>query len=42
MIYLLDSSALLAFYFGEPGGDRVRELLGDEENDIRFECAHNG
>jgi len=29
--YLLDSSALLAFYFGESGGDRVQEILSDEK-----------
>lgn len=27
---LLDSSALLAFYFGEPGAERVGEILFDE------------
>ena len=31
MNYLLDSSALLAFYFGESGGDRVQEILSDEK-----------
>lgn len=36
MIYLLDSSALLAFYFGEPGGDRVREILSDEKTIVRL------
>ena len=30
MSYLLDSSALLAYYFGEAGGERVRDLLSDE------------
>ncbi|MEI2763229.1 PIN domain-containing protein [Methanothrix soehngenii] len=30
MSYLLDSSALLAYYFGEAGGERVRELLSNE------------
>lgn len=29
MTHLLDSSAFFAFFFGEPGGDRVRELLAD-------------
>jgi predicted nucleic acid-binding protein len=27
MTHLLDSSAFLAFFFAEPGGDRVAELL---------------
>jgi predicted nucleic acid-binding protein len=30
MNYLLDSSALLAFYFGEPGSERVREIMSDD------------
>jgi predicted nucleic acid-binding protein len=30
MSYLLDSSALLAYYFGEAGGERVRDLLSDD------------
>ena len=30
MNYLLDSSALLAFYFGESGGERVREIVSDD------------
>ena len=30
MTYLLDSSALLAFYYGEPGAMRVREILSDQ------------
>ena len=30
MTHLLDSSALLAFYFNEPGAERVRDLLFDE------------
>jgi predicted nucleic acid-binding protein len=34
--YLLDSSALLAFYFGEPGGDRVREILSDDRTAVRL------
>lgn len=29
MTHLLDSSAFLAFFFGEPGEGRVRELLSD-------------
>lgn len=29
MTHLLDSSAFLAFFFAEPGGDRVREILQD-------------
>lgn len=36
MTYLLDSSALLAFHFGEPGGERVRELLSDDANEVRL------
>ncbi len=36
MIYLLDSSALLAFYFGEPGGARVQEILSDEKTIVRL------
>ena len=36
MTYLLDSSALLAFYFGESGGERVRALLSDDENNVRL------
>lgn len=34
MIYLLDSSALLAYYFAEPGGSRVLELLSHKETDV--------
>jgi hypothetical protein len=34
MSYLLDSSALLAYYFAEPGGERVRELLSDDGIDV--------
>jgi predicted nucleic acid-binding protein len=34
--YLLDSSALLAFYFGEPGGERVREILSDDRTVVRL------
>jgi predicted nucleic acid-binding protein len=34
--YLLDSSALLAYYFGEPAGRRVRLLLSDDRADIRL------
>lgn len=29
MKVLLDTSAVLAFYFGEPGAERVREILSD-------------
>ena len=36
MTYLLDSSALLAFFFGEPGGERVRPMLSDEAADVRL------
>lgn len=35
MNYLLDTSALLAFYFGERGDERVREILSDEQASIR-------
>lgn len=35
MIFLLDSSALIAFYFGEPGSERVRDILNSEEADVR-------
>jgi len=31
---LLDSSALLAFYFGEPGAERVREILAAEQEPV--------
>jgi predicted nucleic acid-binding protein len=34
MNYLLDSSALVAYYFAEPGGERVRELLSDDDIDV--------
>ena len=34
MSYLLDSSALLAFYFAEPGGARVLELLSDDDTEV--------
>lgn len=34
MSYLLDSSALLAFYFAEPGGERVLELLSDDSIEV--------
>lgn len=33
MSYLLDSSALLAFYFAEPGGSRGLELLSDDDTE---------
>lgn len=29
MTHLLDSSAFFAFFFGEPGGDRVQALFAD-------------
>lgn len=35
MIFLLDSSALIAYYFGEPGGERVRDILNNSEADVR-------
>ena len=34
MNYLLDSSALLAFYFGEPGSERVHEILSDDHSSV--------
>ncbi len=34
MSYLLDTSALLADYFAEAGGERVRDLLSDERVDV--------
>lgn len=34
MRHLLDSSAVLAFYFGEPGAERVREILSDERTPV--------
>lgn len=34
MSYLLDSSAVLAYYFGEPGGERVCEILSDDGTDV--------
>ena len=34
MNYLLDTSALLAFYFGERGDERVREILSDEQASV--------
>ena len=36
MIYLLDSSAVLAYYFGEPGGARVRAILSDDDLDAEI------
>lgn len=34
MTHLLDSSAVLAFYFGEPGAERVREILADNRASV--------
>lgn len=34
MKQLLDSSAVLAFYFGEPGAERVRDILSDERTPV--------
>lgn len=34
MTHLLDSSAILALYFGETGADRVRELLVDPQHSV--------
>jgi len=31
---LLDTSAILLHFFGEPGGDRIQELLSDASNEI--------
>jgi PIN domain nuclease of toxin-antitoxin system len=31
MTHLLDSSALIAHFFGEPGADRVQDLLADNQ-----------
>jgi len=33
---LLDSSALLAFYFGEPGAERVREVLAEDQGPVNI------
>ncbi len=33
---LLDTSALLAFYFGEPGGERVQEIVGHRRAVVRL------
>ena len=38
MKWLLDTSALLAFYRKEPGGDQVLALFNDPENEILL-CA---
>lgn len=34
MKHLLDSSAVLAFYFGEPGAERVRDILSEERTPV--------
>lgn len=34
MTHLLDTSAVLALYFGEPGADRVRDLLADPQHSV--------
>ncbi len=34
MNYLLDTSALLAFYFDEPGSMRVRQILSDDQASV--------
>ena len=36
MIYLLDTSAPLAFYFDEPGGERVRDILNDDQATVQL------
>jgi predicted nucleic acid-binding protein len=36
MNYLLDSSAVLAFYFGEAGGERVQQILSDDQVSVRL------
>ena len=42
MKYLLDSSGLIALYFGEPGAERVREILSDERADARLSALTAG
>lgn len=37
---VLDASAVLAFLYGEPGGDAVAELLLEERSDVRL-CSVN-
>lgn len=34
MTHLLDTSAFLAYYFGEPGMDRVRDILADPGSQV--------
>ncbi|MEO6435866.1 MAG: PIN domain-containing protein [Tepidisphaeraceae bacterium] len=34
MRVLLDTSAVLAYFFGEPGAERVREVLSDERTPV--------
>jgi predicted nucleic acid-binding protein len=36
MDYVLDSSAVLAFYFGEAGGERVQQILSDDQGSVRL------
>ena len=42
MSYLLDSSALLAYYFAEPGGARVLELLSGEGTEVSISVLTMG
>lgn len=39
MTHLLDTSAFLAYYFGEPGGEKVRDLFEDEGASIVLSAA---
>lgn len=38
MIHLLDSSAIIAYYFDEPGADQVAVLLEDNRNPPAVSC----
>jgi PIN domain nuclease of toxin-antitoxin system len=40
MIYVLDSSAMVAYLKKEPGGDRVRDLILDESHDCIAHAAN--
>ena len=42
MNYLLDSSALLAFYYGESCAPRVKEMLSDERSDTGLSVLSAG
>lgn len=39
---LLDTSALLAFYFGEPGAERVQQILADEAINVGLSVLSTG